>query len=261
MRTAGTTAEAQEPKDEMDETALNTSCALWSLPLPRAVHEIQVDDTVAPQGPLVPRRGRKRKVNVMLTQHYDLWLMTLKMDQEIDEDVDLSPPKERKRLNRCVHPFLPILKSDIRRDYPTMITNALNSLNADVISGFFYQFGVSSCYLENNITFTKPRPKVVGNTQGLPNIVQRIVGDICRLPDMVFNTEKAEILRHNYQAGSLLRLQINVSSTRLLPPNTDESDSCQSALIPVEEHMVGEVTLFLDNSHRFFRMEVSGILY
>eukprot|EP00981_Chlorochromonas_danica_P012458 scaffold4964_cov248-Ochromonas_danica.AAC.4 len=63
----------------------------------------------------------------------------------MDDDVDLVLKPKSRRAWRRAHPIPRILKRDVRRDFPMMITNVLNSGDNQILGRFFTSHCAHSC--------------------------------------------------------------------------------------------------------------------
>lgn len=89
-------------------------------------------------------------VTLMELELWLIWLLYSLAGFDFDSDSDDSvadQPKKKKRIrtNRRLHPFPRIVKRDIRRMYPAMLANVMNSGDLSLLSDFLVEFAVKKC--------------------------------------------------------------------------------------------------------------------
>eukprot|EP00981_Chlorochromonas_danica_P009623 scaffold2785_cov165-Ochromonas_danica.AAC.16 len=179
------------------------------------------------------------------------------MVSEVEDDVDLSPIKFSKRRRRRAHPLPAILKRDIRRIYPTMLANTINSLDSDIISKFFIQFGTRSCSfwdLTEDLGIQLALPRLT--SKGIDNVIGKLVEEVVSSADLVFQVNRAEIRRELYQSGSKLVLESDIRATKLNDFGGIRIVPCDNSFVQLE--MKSTCTLLLDNNNRIYRILLRG---
>ena len=109
-----------------------------------------------------------------------------------------------------------VLRSDIRRHYPNMLINTLNSCNLDTIQGFFGTF------MRNDSMFTIDQ-RIYAN-MGAPNRMQfqgpiqvahYLLGLIVMTPDAAVHMRSHKIITSNKWKGTKVVLQLEYEGTKL----------------------------------------------
>eukprot|EP01039_Chlorochromonas_danica_P007786 gene7786-8597_t len=198
---------------------------------------------------------------------------------ELSDEVDLSKKPKTRRAWRRAHPIPRLLKSDIRRSLATMFSNALNSGEPEMISGFFSRYGVSSCRM-NFLSLTRQE---VLSWLGLQSILPPMLEQVNLMPDFVLEIKNVGIRQTLDEAGSQIIVLSRMRGTRLYETNhqyVDQQDqvhvlssSCMEAfflgkegacqprllqpqLYPKPLDMLVTKTYWLDNNHRIYRIDV-----
>eukprot|EP01039_Chlorochromonas_danica_P001459 gene1459-1587_t len=203
------------------------------------------------------------------------------------------PPKKRvRRVNRS--PFPRIVKADIRRKYPTMFVNVLNMVDADASRKFFETYCVGSCQLIDTVdgesghgTSLGMKPVIKTGIDGLLYFVKTFTW----ISDAIVTKERSVIEQELYMPGCKVRIGNRWKVT--LPPSYDVEyidiegnrqvipEYCidtlrfngrihpQSTITPIRNtrstsfaciEISGEMILHLDNDHRIYKIENSGVV-
>eukprot|EP01031_Cornospumella_fuschlensis_P030644 gene30644-37026_t len=194
----------------------------------------------------------------------------------------LSDKKPRRIRNRLrAHPFPRVLKVDIRRKYPMMLVNVVNSFDPEFMSRFFSQFCVPSCQLSDAVLHPLTREKTqLCVRSGLPEICKFAYDQVAAAaPDMIMQLRSACIKQSNMYAGSKLALELEVKAHALSLLDFVEIACCAPDKISIaqgvmdalgkkykteclqafhEVGFVGNLTISLDAQHRFEKLEMEA---
>lgn len=85
--------------------------------------------------------------NLCLLCHLKLYSTSDGDDDMSSDQYTSAAPKKKKRIrtNRRLFPFPRIVKRDIRRLYPSMLVNVMNSGDLSILSGFLGEFTTKQC--------------------------------------------------------------------------------------------------------------------
>lgn len=201
--------------------------------------------------------------------------------EELTDEIDLTMKPKTRRAWRRAHPIPRLLKSDIRRSLANIFTNALNSGEPEMISGFFSRYGVASCRM-NFLSLTRQE---VLSWLGVQSIVPPMLDNVNLMPDFVLEIKNVGIRQTLDEAGSQIivssrmrgtRLhdvhhqfvdqqdQVHVMSSSLMEnfflgrEEARQSSSCLSCpqLFPRPLDVLLTKTYWLDNNHRIYRIDV-----
>eukprot|EP01031_Cornospumella_fuschlensis_P036858 gene36858-44712_t len=194
----------------------------------------------------------------------------------------LSDKKPRRIRNRLrAHPFPRVLKVDIRRKYPMMLVNVVNSSDPELMCRFFSQFCVPSCQLCDSVLHPLTREKKqVFVRSGLPEIHQFAYEKASTAaPDFIMQLRSACVKQSNVYAGSKLALQVEVRAHAAsfcnffeIACNTPENLSIVTGVMDAlakkyktkcvqafnDVGFVGNLTITLDVEHRFEKLEMEA---
>lgn len=133
-----------------------------------------------------------------------------------------KPKKKRKRPYYIPVNKLPrILKRDIRRDYPGMYVNVLNSLDVNLMSQFFEQFATPT------LTFSRYLPQahrhniaISRSINGVHSIASGIHEEIKDFPDFMLQIQDVKIYQKQNVSGCKIIIQSLMNGTMLIYAQT-----------------------------------------
>eukprot|EP00981_Chlorochromonas_danica_P011908 scaffold4342_cov166-Ochromonas_danica.AAC.14 len=145
-------------------------------------------------------------------------------------------PKKRNRFRPRVSPFPRILKRDVRRDIPTMLINCLNSANPEIIGGWFYQFCIPNCKM--NDTLMKANV-LLQQLEGVDKIANMLGFGIADVPDFICRIRETCIKQHLFETGSKIVLKLCSQATKLMSyySNTMGGDATKSVTSLLHEKL------------------------
>eukprot|EP01031_Cornospumella_fuschlensis_P030643 gene30643-37025_t len=188
--------------------------------------------------------------------------------------VSVLRPMKRVRMRRRAHPFLRVIKADIRRKYPMMFINVVNSCDPDLMCRFFTQFCVPHCQLSDSVLHPHTREKTeLFVRSGLPEIQQ--FATVCATaPDFILQLQNACIKQSKQYTGSkvVLQVQAKVSSLQhfleksaATPEKLDAIQAIVECVLPKRQvsdissgdaGFRGSVTFVLDEEHRLEHVDM-----
>jgi len=166
--------------------------------------------------------------------------------------------KRKKSYYRRKNPFLKILKRDIRRDFPRMVTNMLNCQDPDLISRFFHHICVPSCFYIDYSRGYQPHPpsnndssSVSSDTdshhvaiqqiepvlESIEALIQVLVLDQSVFPDMTTTLKGAQLKQSNAYHGTKIVLNYLVQGTKLFHNNICEQHVLPSVSADTAEYI------------------------
>eukprot|EP00981_Chlorochromonas_danica_P011676 scaffold4209_cov160-Ochromonas_danica.AAC.3 len=203
------------------------------------------------------------------------------LDFPVGDDVNLAPRPKSRRAWRRVNPLPRILKRDIRRDFPTMMMNAFNSCDAQTEDGpRFCKHPIRRLDGLNQIL------SVISGCMGsCPDFVVRLKDArikqhlnregsqlvlTCRAQGTRVEDYMVELLDENNALRKIpVRLWDNLlmSGEKLetvlaagggLLPDAISVDRHKASIKPYEVDSISQMTYWLDNDNRIYRMDVEG---
>lgn len=219
-------------------------------------------------------------------------------EDDIGDDVNLSPlPRRRRRRRRCVSLFPRILKRDVRRLFPSMYINAMNSRQCETINDFLSTFCVKSCKIIDGCNYAYfcdslanlCRPITIN---GLPNFLSLMNLKMSSLPDGIVQLKDSYIQQQLHTPGSKVLMKVRVQGTLIrqallnlrdennnklvvprliyqilevagrLPSCFAESAQDSGEVmsnISLDVHLT--VVFFFDNDHRIYRIEKTAFYH
>eukprot|EP00981_Chlorochromonas_danica_P011577 scaffold4103_cov248-Ochromonas_danica.AAC.14 len=219
-------------------------------------------------------------------------------EDDIGDDVNLNPPPRRRRLRRrCANPFPRILKRDIRRLFPSMYINVINSRECETINDFLSTFCVKSCKIIdgcNYAYFCDSLANLFGpiTIHGLASFMSLMGLKMSSLPDGVVQLEDSYIQHQLHTPGSKVLMKVRVQGTLIrqaLLNLRDENNnmlvvprliyqilevagrlpSCFAESAQVSGEVLSNISLdihvtvvfFFDNDHRIYRIEKTAFYH
>eukprot|EP00981_Chlorochromonas_danica_P009012 scaffold2421_cov171-Ochromonas_danica.AAC.2 len=209
-------------------------------------------------------------------------------DSPVKDEVDLAVKPKSRRFWRRAHPIPRILKRDVRRDFPVMITNVINSGDIPTVGRFFFSHFAHSCQLSslNKGKVSQRDPSMV-RIDGVHLIISMISGFLDATPDFVMRLNESHIRQHIDRAGCQLIISSRIQGTKvkdflqaLAEANKNfvfisndfnevvkdgdlksdgSSDSSSNLCQDMEAYTLDLITVttyWLDNNNRIYRMEV-----
>jgi len=133
-----------------------------------------------------------------------------------------KPKKKRKKPYYIPVNKLPrILKRDIRRDYPNMYVNVLNSQDPELMNSFFEQFAIPtlsfSRYLPHAHRHNVP---VSRSMNGIQTIAEGIHEEIKDFPDFVLQIQSVKIYQKEHMSGCKIIIQSLMKGTMMIYAET-----------------------------------------
>eukprot|EP00981_Chlorochromonas_danica_P001668 scaffold369_cov177-Ochromonas_danica.AAC.1 len=257
-----------------------------------SVREVPTESSVMSMS-MKEKRGRKRRRDTEKTSTTS----TAAVDFPVGEDVNLAPRPKPLRTWRRVHPIPRILKRDIRRDIPIMITNVFNSNDTELVRKFFITYSVGSCQM-NSYAEKEVRSEFICRLNGLDKILALMFGNMLASPDYVAHLREAQIKQHLDREGSQLIMTWRVQGTRIkdfVVETLDEDQKVQPVPLRVWDHLLAsgekldtlmqkagfssdlarpnagitpyeidfilDITYWLDNDHRIYRMDIKSVAF
>ncbi len=230
----------------------------------------------------------------------------LKKEDELSGDSLVSPVVQSKtkiqnRRNSKRHyrkpPFKPsfmpelrILKRDIRRSYPDMLSNVMNSHDVTLFSSFVDKFYRSECIMAQTFPVGAPACFNSVEVQGV-EILKRLQGmHYIMTPDSVINLSNSQVCKRLYESGSRVVGSFNVKGTviyipkvyhgKTVDPNDpildydldhneflayekseDFLEQLQLAAKPLNLQFMGSYEMILDANHRVERLTISWLSF
>jgi len=123
----------------------------------------------------------------------------------------------------------PILKRDIRRDYPAILINMCNSGDMSLVSQYFQQFSLPNCqfighypgaHVTNYSTFR--------TTMHRTGVIALVKHDIGLFPDFSLRFQDAKIIRKEGERGCQIVINVHMTGTMIY-----EDDWCVSSSAPM----------------------------
>eukprot|EP00981_Chlorochromonas_danica_P002745 scaffold537_cov180-Ochromonas_danica.AAC.50 len=244
--------------------------------------------------PMKEKRGRKRRRD---SEESPAVSTAVVVDFPVSEDVNLAPRPKPLRPWRRVNPIPRILKRDIRRDIPIMITNVYNSNDTELVRKFFMTYSVGSCHM-NSYAEKEVSSELIRRLNGLDKILAVIFVYMLASPDNVVQLHEAQIKQHLDREGSQLIMTGRIQGTRIKDfavEILDEDQKVHRVPLRVWDHLLttGEkpnalmqnagfssdlsglnvsitpykidffvdMTYWLDNDHRIYRMDMKSVAF
>lgn len=137
-----------------------------------------------------------------------------------------------------------ILKKDIRRDYPLMYINAMNSGDGSLIAKFFLTYGVGDCQAVDYVP-VKLGGSVARRNIGLQEVCRAFQFVVEEMPDIVGRLMESRIVRRVDQDTSSVVITSQVHATKIMPSPEDSS-----MVISLSFEFTSITTFLLDDSRR-----------
>lgn len=168
--------------------------------------------------------NRKRDASILLPSWIDDKLE--EEEQQIGDDVNLAPLPKRRRRAR-ISEFPRILKRDVRREYSRLFVDAINSADEMAVQTFCESFCVQSvrmvtyaCLSNKGLQYALDKQCsaskfALRSVNGVSTMIERIIGDMGRSPDMTCQIRDVEIRQRLNTPGSKLVIRARVQGTRI----------------------------------------------
>jgi len=187
-------------------------------------------------------------------------------------------------------PELRILKRDIRRTYPDMLSNVMNSHDVKLFSSFVDKFYRNECIMAQ--TFPEGAPACFNSVEvrGV-EVMKRLQGmHYLMTPDSVMNVSNSQVCKRLYESGSRVLGSFNVKGTVIYIPKVyngkpvdpndpildydldhneflayekteDFLEQLQLATKPLNLQFMGSYEMILDANHRVERFTISWLSF
>eukprot|EP01031_Cornospumella_fuschlensis_P027221 gene27221-32888_t len=212
----------------------------------------------------------------MIDDDLTAWLSCLQEVSASESCLSKLPKKVRRRKRRL--PFPRVFKEDIRRKYPMMFVNVVNSCDPQLMCEFFRKFCRPECELYNCLIHPQTREKIQmfshsGLSEMLPFAHVKVV---TAAPDFVMQLQHAYIKRSVSFRGSIVTFQVRAKASSLFHFYDDANCHDQLALstrafldaLMARYHtkdrsfnpfeLIGTMTMHMDDEHRLERLEMSA---
>lgn len=151
---------------------------------------------------------------------------------------DALVPRDLRTPLRTRYGKIPrLLKHDLRRFYPKMLVNVLNSQDHQLVHDFFHKFFVpeaslemlqdlSSVWQSRDGTNNPPRNIINGRN----NLIQYCYTVFQSFPDVAMTLQQVDIQRSNYDRHSQVHLKYTLQWTHLVPTVVNDEEALSSTV-------------------------------
>eukprot|EP01039_Chlorochromonas_danica_P009794 gene9793-10832_t len=153
-------------------------------------------------------------------------LCELGLETSLGEEVDLLPRRLPDRAWRRAHPIPRIPRSDLRKQFPLLLVNVVNSGDKDHLSGFFLTFLTSSCRMVDFMWKKQaPESKVaLKEIQGSSNIASFFSKLVDNSPDITFFLKAMSLKQFLHRGGTEILMRVEIKGTNIRDIMVDIQD-------------------------------------
>lgn len=156
---------------------------------------------------------------------------------------DVLVPRDLRTPLRTRYGKIPrLLKHDLRRFYPKMLTNVLNSQDHQLVHDFFHKFFVPEASLEmlQDLSLVWQAGDANGDGHGNPprsivsgrnNMIQYCYTVFRSFPDVTMTLQTVDIQRSNYDRHSQVHLKYTLQWTHLVPTVVNDEEASFSSTV------------------------------